>query len=119
MQEYVVHARELRVYYLDGGVCAFDVRKRDPASFWTDPASVTVTRVDCPEDAASAVRALCAAWNLVYGAFDLLVTPTGELVFLEANPDGGWLWFESRARWHGVSFMAAVMLRELFVRGTS
>jgi len=119
VQEYVTHARELRVYHLDGGVCAFEVRKRDPASFWTDPASVEVTRVDCPGNVAAAVRGLCAAWNLVYGAFDLLVTPAGELVFLEANPDGGWLWFESKARWHGVSFMAAVMVRELFVQGTS
>jgi hypothetical protein len=119
VQEYVVHDRELRVYFLNGGVCAFDVHKRDPASFWTDPDHVTVTRVDCPENAASAVRALCTAWNLIYAAFDLLVTPTGELVFVEANPDGGWLWFEGKARWHGVSLMAAVMVRELFVRGTS
>jgi hypothetical protein len=63
------------------------------------------------------VRTLCAAWGLRYGAFDLLVTSTGEIVFLEANPDGDWLWFEHKAGWHGVSFLAAVMVRELFLRG--
>lgn len=119
VQEYVEHARELRVYHLDGGICAFEVRKPDPSSPMTDPDSVTVTRVDCPPPAAGAVRTLCTAWNLRYGAFDLLVTDTGEAVFLEANPDGDWLWFERKARWHGVSFMAAVMVRELFVRSTS
>lgn len=119
VQEYVEHARELRVYHLDGGICAFEVRKPDPSSPMTDPDSVTVTCVDCPPPAAEAVRTLCSAWNLRYGAFDLLVSDTGEVVFLEANPDGDWLWFERKARWHGVSFMAAVMVRELFVRSTS
>jgi hypothetical protein len=119
VQEYVAHSRELRVYYLDGGVCAFEVAKPDPASFWTDPGSVTVARVDCPERATTTVRTLCAAWNLRYAAFDLLVAASGEPVFLEANPDGDWLWFEGRARWSGVSFMAAVMVRDLFVRSTS
>ncbi|MFE9560574.1 hypothetical protein ACFYM0_05640 [Streptomyces sp. NPDC006487] len=119
VQEYVAHARELRVYHLDGGICAFEVRKPDPSSPMTDPDSVTVTHVGCPPRAAEAVRALCAVWNLRYGAFDLLVSDTGEPVFLEANPDGDWLWFERKARWHGVSFMAAVMVRELFVRSTS
>ncbi|WP_327303167.1 hypothetical protein OG730_05765 [Streptomyces sp. NBC_01298] len=119
VQEYVPHTRELRVYQLDGGICAFEVQKPDPSSPMTDPDSVTVTRVDCPHPAAEAVRTLCAAWNLRYGAFDLLVSDTGDVVFLEANPDGDWLWFERKARWHGVSFMAAVMVRELFVRSTS
>jgi hypothetical protein len=119
VQEYVAHARELRIYYLDGGICAFAVVKSEPAVMWTDPASVTVTRVDCPPVAAAAVRTLCTAWGLRYGAIDLLVTHTGEVVFLEANPDGDWLWYERKARWHGVSFMAAVMVRELFVRSTS
>jgi hypothetical protein len=119
VQEYVPHARELRVYYLNGGICAFEVRKPDPSSPWTDPGSVTVTRADCPGAAAEAVRTLCAAWNLRYGAFDLLLSSSGEPVFLEVNRDGDWLWYERKARWHGVSFMAAVMVRELFVRVTS
>lgn len=115
VQEYVEHARELRVYHMNGGICAFEVRKPEPSSLWTDPATVTVARVDCPEPAEKVVRTLCAAWGLRYGAFDLLVTAAGEPVFLEANADGDWLWYERKARWHGVSFMAAVMVRELFV----
>lgn len=118
VQEHVPHARELRVYHLDGAICAFEVGKPDPASPWTEPERVTVARTACPPDAAEAVRALCAHWGLRYGAFDLLVTPDGEPVFLEANPDGDWLWFERRAGWHGVSFAAAVMVRELYLRNT-
>ncbi|MFI7544733.1 hypothetical protein [Actinoplanes sp. NPDC049599] len=119
LQEYVAHVRELRVYYLNGGICAFEIDKPGPASPWTEPDRVTVTRVDCPAEARTAVGVLCAAWSLRFGAFDLLVSHTREVVFLEVNPDGDWLWFEHRARWHGVSFMAAVMVRELFIQGTS
>ncbi|MFI5937552.1 RimK family alpha-L-glutamate ligase [Actinoplanes sp. NPDC051494] len=116
VQEYVPHACELRVYYVDGGICAFRVRQGDPAARWTDPAGVAVTRVDCPDAAGAVVRTLAAAWGLRYAAFDLLITGTGEVVLLEANPDGDWLFYERRAGWHGVTFMAAVMLRELFGR---
>lgn len=119
VQEYVEHSQELRVYHLDGGTCAFDVRKSGPGSLWTDPDSVTVTAVDCPGPAAEAVHRLCSAWDLRYGAFDLLMSDTGQPVFLEANPDGDWLWFERRARRHGVSFTAALMVRELFLRITA
>jgi glutathione synthase/RimK-type ligase-like ATP-grasp enzyme len=32
--------------------------------------------------------------KLVYGAYDLIVTKSGEPVFLEVNPGGQWLWME-------------------------
>lgn len=114
VQEYVEHAAELRVYYLNGAICAFCVGKPTPSSLWTDPDAVSVSQLPCPPAAARVVRVLCAAWQLSYAAFDLLVTAAGQIVFLEANCDGDWLFYERKARWHGVSFMAAVMVRDLF-----
>ena len=32
--------------------------------------------------------------GLHFGCFDFVVTPTGEYVFLECNPNGQWLWIE-------------------------
>ncbi|MFH1170734.1 MAG: hypothetical protein V1704_04215 [Candidatus Vogelbacteria bacterium] len=32
--------------------------------------------------------------GLVFGAIDMIVTPRGEYVFLEINPNGQWLWME-------------------------
>jgi hypothetical protein len=34
--------------------------------------------------------------RLVYGAYDFIVTPEGEEVFLEVNPAGQWLWIEEK-----------------------
>ena len=32
--------------------------------------------------------------SLAYGAFDFVVTRDGDVVFLECNPGGQWLWLE-------------------------
>ncbi len=32
--------------------------------------------------------------ELCYGAMDFILTPTGEYVFLENNPNGEWLWIQ-------------------------
>ena len=32
--------------------------------------------------------------HLNFGCFDFIVTPEGEYVFLECNPNGQWLWIE-------------------------
>jgi D-alanine-D-alanine ligase-like ATP-grasp enzyme len=34
--------------------------------------------------------------NLAFGALDFVVTPEGELVFLEVNPNGQWLWLDDQ-----------------------
>lgn len=46
-----------------------------------------------PEFEAS-LRNLHNNFNLIYGAYDFIVTPEGEHVFLEVNPVGQWLWLE-------------------------
>jgi len=114
VQQYVPHARELRVYYLDGAVCSFDVRKKAPSAIWFDPGDVAVTRTRTSRAVAQLVHRLATAWGLRYGAFDLLETPGGDLVFLEVNADGDWIWFEGRAAWPGgVTFLAAAMVNDL------
>jgi D-alanine-D-alanine ligase-like ATP-grasp enzyme len=34
------------------------------------------------------------AFDLIYGAFDFIVTPEGRYVFLEVNPSGQYMWVE-------------------------
>lgn len=117
VQHYVPHARELRVYYLDGAVCAFDVRKSAPAAIWSDPDGVAVTRIEASGPVTRLVHRLATTWGMRFGAFDLLETTGGDLVFLEVNADGDWIWFEGRAAWPGgVTFLAAAMVSDLHTR---
>ena len=37
---------------------------------------------------------MCTADEIVFGCFDLIVTPNGDVIFLEVNPMGQFLWIE-------------------------
>ena len=47
-----------------------------------------------PEDVEARCVAFLRELGLRFGAFDFIVTPEGEHVFLECNPNGQWLWVE-------------------------
>jgi hypothetical protein len=49
--------------------------------------------------------ALVRGLSLHFGAIDLIVTPGGEYVFLEVNPNGQWLWLENAS---GVPISCAI-----------
>jgi glutathione synthase/RimK-type ligase-like ATP-grasp enzyme len=50
--------------------------------------------------------------NLNFGAIDLILTPQGEYVFLEINPNGQWGWIEELT---GLPICAAIV--DLLVGG--
>ena len=47
-----------------------------------------------PESIAGKCTAFLRRMGLSFGCFDFIVTPSGEYVFLECNPNGQWLWVE-------------------------
>lgn len=51
-----------------------------------------------PYELPDAVKSFCFSFlqemHLNFGCFDFIVTPQGEFVFLECNPNGQWLWLE-------------------------
>jgi hypothetical protein len=109
LQEYVEHDRELRVYYLEGELRAFQVDADSPESRWLDPDRVAVTSSAVPAGVAAMTRVLAAAFGVTYAAFDFLLGPAGP-VFLEANPNGDWRWFEARAGSRAVTTAATAMV---------
>jgi glutathione synthase/RimK-type ligase-like ATP-grasp enzyme len=48
------------------------------------------------EDVQKKCRNILNRLGLLYGAFDFIRTPGGELVFLEVNPTGEWAWLEDK-----------------------
>lgn len=114
VQEYVPHEAEYRIYVLNGIVHGYLVHKSHPAALWQD----TRSDAECatpPEQVADAALTLARAWRLTYAAFDFLVSDA-EPVFLEANIDGDWRWFETRANDRLVTDTAAAMIRDLHLR---
>ncbi|MGN6168635.1 MAG: MvdC/MvdD family ATP grasp protein [Solirubrobacteraceae bacterium] len=47
-----------------------------------------------PEGVEASIHRLMASFQLNFASLDMIVTPDGEFVFLELNPNGQWLWLE-------------------------
>jgi len=47
-----------------------------------------------PKEVEQRCLALMSTLGLMFGCIDMIVTPKGEYVFLEINPNGQWLWIE-------------------------
>jgi ATP-grasp ribosomal peptide maturase len=80
----------------------------------TDYANLTYEVITSPADISAGMAAYLKTLGLHFGAFDFVVTPSGEWVFLECNPAGQWLWLQEEA---GLPIGAS--LAELLATGTA
>lgn len=101
VQEYVPKAYELRVTVVGCKVfaCKIDSQSQDDNTGKTDwrqgyDYGLKFEACHLPQDIADKCRLYLKLMRLNFGAFDFIVTPTGEYVFLECNPNGQWLWIE-------------------------
>lgn len=101
VQNYVEKAFELRITVVGDDVFA---AKIDSQALDEDKGKVDWrqgydyglkhTAFTLPDDIADKCRAYLRHFHLRFGCFDFIVTPTGDYVFLECNPNGQWLWIE-------------------------
>jgi len=98
-QEYVPKRAELRVTVVGERVFAAEidsqasVRTRHDWRHYDDQ-RVRYSVHALPPDVETLCVAVTRALGLCYGAIDLILTPEGEYVFLEINPNGQWAWVE-------------------------
>ncbi|NUR83984.1 MAG: ATP-dependent carboxylate-amine ligase [Nonomuraea sp.] len=99
LQPYVDKAVELRVTVVGDRVFAAEIASQDSPRTredWRhydfDRARHSVHRL--PDDVARKCVDLVAALGVSFGAIDLILTPGGEYVFLEINPNGQWGWIQ-------------------------
>lgn len=99
LQEYVEKDYEVR-YTVVGSehhVCRIDSQKSAIArDDWRryDIANTPHTTMAPPAEIRSRVAEFMNRLEIHFGAFDFIVTPSGEWYFLEVNPMGQWLWIE-------------------------
>lgn len=99
LQEYTPKAYELRVTIIGDKVfaCRLDLQRTPGAETdWrrVSPEKVAHSLIDLEPAVEDRLREMLRLCNLRFGAFDLIVTPEDETVFLELNPNGQWLWIE-------------------------
>ncbi|MSP03421.1 MAG: hypothetical protein EXR07_20625 [Acetobacteraceae bacterium] len=100
LQEYIDKAHELRITVIGGAIfcCRIDSQAvRGAETDWrrVDPFQVPHEIVPLDTAVGSALITMLERYGLSFGTFDMIVTPAGEYVFLELNPNGQWLWIES------------------------
>lgn len=99
LQEAIAKDHELRVTIIGDELfcCRIDSQGVSGAEQdWraVDTIKLPHTIVSLPEKVDRALRDYLRHCGLRFGAFDLIVTPEGDYVFLELNPNGQWYWIE-------------------------
>jgi MvdC family ATP-grasp ribosomal peptide maturase len=94
-QELIPKAYELRVAYVAGNCFAGALNASGSSRGHTDwrraaPEDCRWQKAQLPTEIATGLQTLMSALGLVFGAIDLICTPSGEHVFLEVNPGGEW-----------------------------
>jgi glutathione synthase/RimK-type ligase-like ATP-grasp enzyme len=67
---------------------------------------------DLPERVQAGLHRLMRSFKINFASIDMIVTPEGEFVFLDLNPNGQWLWLEEELGLPLVAGMADLLTRE-------
>lgn len=101
IQNYIHKAFELRVTVVAGKVfgCKIESQHLPEDSGKVDwrqgnEKGLRYAPYSVPDDITKKCLQFLCLMKLNFGAFDFIVTPSGEYVFLECNPNGQWLWIE-------------------------
>jgi glutathione synthase/RimK-type ligase-like ATP-grasp enzyme len=99
LQEFVPKRLDVRVTVIDDRLFAVGIETQGVESARADLRAAEVydlphRPIELPPPVAAACKALVDRLGLRFGAIDLLLTPEGEFVFLEINPNGQWYWLE-------------------------
>lgn len=97
-QEYVPKDVELRITIVGNEVFAAEIHSQQKEAArhdWRrDALALEHREHQLPDNVRLKCVNLAKAFNLEFGAIDMILTPDGRYVFLEINPNGQWAWIE-------------------------
>jgi glutathione synthase/RimK-type ligase-like ATP-grasp enzyme len=97
-QEHIGKELDLRVTIVGRSAISVAIHSQERASSmldWrSDQNGLRHSLHELPQDVRDRCLALVGDLNLRFAAVDMIVTPAGEYVFIEVNPNGQWAWLE-------------------------
>ena len=118
-QPYIEKAYELRCVVMGDRIFAAKLDSQAHASTRTDWRAGAVEDEeirwevsDLPEGVQAGLHRLMRSFDINFASIDLIVTPDGEYVFLDLNPNGQWLWLEEELGLPLVAGMADLLTSE-------
>ena len=95
LQEEIRRRADVRVTIVGTKCFVADIVGDSTLVDWRNPEnSIEYSRSKIDAATQTACREMLGELGLLYGAFDFIRTPDGNLVFLEINPTGEWAWLE-------------------------
>jgi glutathione synthase/RimK-type ligase-like ATP-grasp enzyme len=116
-QTLIKKAYELRITVVDKEIFAVRINSQDhelTSLDWRrdlDRVPYTIQR-DLPTQFKELLLSFHSAAKLVYGAYDFIVTPDDDYIFLEVNQVGQWLWLEHATEAPISAAIASALLRD-------
>lgn len=115
-QEYVDKEYELRVTIIGERIFATRINSQEDSRTAVDcrdmSAEISYQAAELPEDIKAKCLAFVASYNLNYSAIDIIVTKSGDYVFLENNPNGQFLYIEQLVpEYNLIEAMADVLIK--------
>lgn len=96
LQEEIPRIADVRATLVGQRIFVADIKSNAPLIDWRDPTKdIQYSESSLDSSTVASCIRMMAELGLVYGAFDFIRTPSGELVFLEVNPTGEWAWLEN------------------------
>ncbi len=118
VQRYIEKEIELRVTVVEEEVfsCAiYSQERKETKHDWRHPRHVWDLKhvpTELPPQVSEGCILFLKRFNLRFGAFDFIRTPSGEYVFVECNPNGQWLWIEDLTRLRITESLVSLFQRE-------
>lgn len=94
LQNYIPKQYEVRLTIVERTIYPVRIDTKNQIDWRMDYQNHRYTQVACPDDIIKKCYKLMDDFDLTFGAFDFIVTPEDDWIFLEVNPNGQWLWLE-------------------------
>jgi glutathione synthase/RimK-type ligase-like ATP-grasp enzyme len=119
-QPYIEKAYELRCVVMGDKIVTAKLKSQDKESARKDwrAAAVDVEGdvdsevFDLPSPVQAALHRMMRSFAINFASIDMIVTPEGEFVFLDLNPNGQWLWLQEELGVPLVANMADLLTTE-------
>jgi glutathione synthase/RimK-type ligase-like ATP-grasp enzyme len=95
-QPYIHKAAELRCVVIGDKIFPAKINSQADERTSTDwrAGPCQYEHFSLPEQVEAAIHRLMNRFGINFASLDMIVTPEGEFVFIELNPNGQWLWIE-------------------------
>lgn len=96
LQNYISKQFEVRITVIERKYYAVRIDTKNKIDWRADYYNHRYSEIICPDSVIQKCYQMMDDFSLNFGAFDFIVTPDDEWIFLEINPNGQWLWLEQK-----------------------